>query len=241
MATIAEVAPDIYRINIEIPESIITYSFFLINDDQPALIETGFRQTFDESLEAVKKLIDVSKLRYIVVPHMEGDESGALNRFLEVAPSAQAVGSPIGVSTNLEDFAIRPPIGMDAGDFLDLGKHKLGFLITPYVHQWDSMLAYDSVTGTVFTSDLFIQPGAGPAVTDGDLTEDMLATYKAVGIFPSRAHLDAALDKIEALAPKTLACHHGSVIGSKIPAYINALRENDVTGLTIWNPMAAPY
>ncbi len=65
----------------------------------------------------------------------------------------------------------------------------------------------------------------------------MLATYRMVGIFPSRAHLDAALDKIEAVNPTTLACHHGSVIGAKIPAYIRALREHDVTGVTEWNPM----
>ncbi len=74
MATITEVASDIYRVNIEIPGSPVTYSFFVIKDDQPALVETGFSRTFDESLEAVKRLIDPSKLRYIVVPHLEGDE-----------------------------------------------------------------------------------------------------------------------------------------------------------------------
>lgn len=82
MATIAEVEKDIYRVNIEVPDSPVTFSFFVIKDDQPTLVQTGFGRLFTESLEAVKRLINPAMLRYIVVPHFEGDECGALNRFL---------------------------------------------------------------------------------------------------------------------------------------------------------------
>ena len=126
---------------------------------------------------------------------------------------------------------------MDEEQTLDPGNHKLGVLITPYVHQWDSLLAYDQTTRTVFCSDVFIQPGAGAPTTDEALIEEMVENYRMVGIFPSRPHLNAALDKIEALNPRVLACHHGSVITGQIPAYINGLREHDMTGLTTWNPM----
>lgn len=240
MAAIHEVAKDIFRVNIEVSGSPVTYSFFVIKDELPALVETGFRRTFDESMEAVKRIIDPAKLRYIVVPHFEGDECGALNHYLAAAPHAQPVCSPIGALTNIPDFAIREPVVAEEGRLLDLGQHRLGFLITPYVHQWDSMLVYEDATKTVFSSDVFIQPGAGPATTDQDLTESMLEVYRMVGIFPSRPHLNVALDKIENLKPKVLACHHGSVLSGKIPDYIRALRENDVTGLTDWNPMKEP-
>lgn len=143
----------------------------------------------------------------------------------------------VGAITSIADFAIREPLAVDGAQVLDLGRHRLRFLITPYVHQWDSMLAYEEATGTLFSSDVFIQPGPRAATTDADLTEDMLATYRMIGIFPSRAHLNAALDKIEALHPRVLACHHGSVVTGRVPAYIRALRENDVTGVTAWNPM----
>lgn len=100
------------------------------------------------------------------------------------------------------------------------------------------MLAYEVTSGTAFCSDVFITPGGGPAVTDADETDAMLDVYKVVGIFPSRRHLDAALDKIDAVEPTTLACHHGSVKGGRaVTSYLQALRENDVTGLTDWNPM----
>lgn len=240
MATIAEVAPDIYRINIEIPTAPVTFSFFLIKDELPALVETGFGKVFDESMEAVKQLIDPSRLRYIVAPHFEGDECGALNHFLAAAPHAEAVCSPVGMATSFSDFPIRPPLAVDEDSELDLGRRRLRFMMTPYVHQWESMLPYETTTRTVFTSDVFIQPGPRAAVTDEDLTEEMIATYRQIGIFPSRAHLNHALDKIEAVQPATLATHHGSVIGSKAGAYIRALREHDVCGLTEWNPMKEP-
>ncbi len=90
--------------------------------------------------------------------------------------------------------------------------------------QWDSMLAFDDATGTLFSSDLFIDPGDGPATVDHDTTDAMVGPYDAIGFLPSKAHLDQALDKIEALRPRTLACHHGSVTGARAEAYIRALR-----------------
>jgi flavorubredoxin len=231
VATVTEIAPDIYRVNVERPGSPVTYSFFVVNDEQPTLVQTGFARAFPETLEAVRQVLDPSTLRYIIIPHFEGDESGALNHFLGQAPHAEAVGSPIGVRTNLSDFAIRPPVAVDENALLDLGRHRLRFLITPYVHTWDSMLAYAETTRVVFTSDVFTTPGAGPAVTSRDRTDEMLALYRANGLFPSRAHLLAALDKVESLQPRTLACHHGSVVDGQIDRYFQALRDNDVTGL----------
>ena len=117
MATVDEIAPDIFRINLgAMPGDPITTSFFLIRDEQPTLIETGYRKTFDEGWDAVSRLLDPTTLRYVVVPHFEGDESGALNHFLERAPNAQAVGSPIGAALNLSDFAIREPLAVDDSD-----------------------------------------------------------------------------------------------------------------------------
>jgi len=48
----------------------------------------------------------------------------------------------------------------------------------------------------------FISPGADPALSDHDETEQMLDIYRQAGLFPSRAHLDAALGKIQAIAPQ---------------------------------------
>jgi len=235
MATVAEIAEDIFRINVELPGSPVTYSFFVIRDEQPALVETGFAATFGDTVEAVRQVVDPATLRHIVIPHLEGDESGALNRFLDAAPAAEAVVSPIGMFTH-SDHASRPPRPAEDGTTLELGRHRLRFITTPYVHQWDSMLAFDETTRTLFSSDLFIEGGSGPALAGGDLTDAMLGLYSTIGFLPSRAHLDLALDKIEALQPATLACHHGSVKGDRVDAYIRAMRELEITCVD-WNPL----
>jgi flavorubredoxin len=241
MAAVDEVAPDIFRINVmTVPDEDFTTSFFLIRDEAPTLVETGFRRAFDETREALAQVIDPATLRYLVVPHFEGDECGALNLFLEQAPHAVPVASPVGVAVNLGDFAVRDPVAVDGSSELDLGTHRLRFMITPYVHTWESMLPYDPTTGTVFCSDVFIGPEGGHPVTDADQSDVMIEMYKTIGIFPSRAHLDSALDKIEAVHPQTLACHHGSVKAARIRTYLQALREHDVTGVTEWNPMLEP-
>ena len=64
MATIAEVAEDAFRINLEIPGAPIDVSFFVIRDEQPTLVETGFRRAFADTYRAVARVIDPTTLRY---------------------------------------------------------------------------------------------------------------------------------------------------------------------------------
>jgi flavorubredoxin len=237
MAAITEIGANIYRINVEMPGKPVTFSLFLIDDDQPTLVETSYRRVFTEVLDAVRAVLDPATIRHIVIPHFEGDECGGLNLFLEAAPHAQPVCSPTGAATSIPDFAIREPLKVDETTVLDLGAHKLSFLITPYVHAWDSMLAYDETTRTLFSSDLFLQPGRGPALTEGDRSEEMIDYTRSIGLFPSQAHLVAALDKIDLLQPETLACHHGTVKAGHIATYLAAFRHHDVTGLSPSDPV----
>ncbi|GAA2446589.1 hypothetical protein GCM10010191_74590 [Actinomadura vinacea] len=234
MATISEVGTDIYRVNLSF-EPDFDVSCFVIRDEAPTLVETGFRKAYQDTYDAVRRLIDPESLRYIVIPHREGDEAGALEPFLGQSRHAVAVG---GAASDLGDAGDREPLVLDDDEELDLGEHRLRALMTPYVHTADSMLAYDESTGTLFASDVFATLTLqGLPVTDDDDSEAMLGLYEWIGIFPSKPHLDAALDKIEALAPRTLACHHGSVKGGRVEPYLRTLREHDVTGLTDWNPM----
>ena len=46
MHTIAEVAEDIFRVNCALPDRPVTFSFFVIRDEEPALVETGFAALF---------------------------------------------------------------------------------------------------------------------------------------------------------------------------------------------------
>lgn len=237
MATVTEIVEGVYRINVVIPGRRVTYSLFLINDQEPTLIETSFGRVFDEVKQAVATVLDPREIRHIVVPHFEGDECGALNKFLAIAPNAVPVCSPTGVSS-VGDFTEMEPKAVTDGEVMSIGARKLRFLLTPYVHLWDSLVVYEETQGVLYSSDLFGQPGDGPPTTDRDLSERMVESLRQGGLMPSMRHLHSALDKLEPLLDgpsglKTVACHHGSVLTGDLSPYFKALRENDVTAASL--------
>ena len=225
---VTEVAPDIFRISFYEPGHPVNFGCFLIRDEQPAMIETSFRHTFNLVHDAVRRLVDPAKLRYLVIPHFEMDECGSLNQFLAVAPQAEPVCSPVGGIVTLGDFTERPPKVVANGEKLSLGRKVLRFVVTPWVHFWDSMLVYDETDNVLFTSDLFMQPGDREPFTTEDRSTEMVEFCRFSGLLPSQRHLETALNRIEPLAVDTLACHHGSVLKGDPHRYYRALRHNAV-------------
>ena len=51
---------------------------------------------------------------------------------------------------------------------LNIGKATLRFIMTPHVHHWDSMMIFEENSKSLFTSDLFIQPGFNKPVVSED-------------------------------------------------------------------------
>jgi len=237
LATITEIAERVYRINVVIPERPVTYSLFLIDDDSPTLVETSFGRVFEEVKEVAEKVLDLRKLRHIVAPHFEADECGGLNRFLSIAPNAVPICSPTGAGS-IGDFTQQEPKIVVDGEVLSIGQRRLRFVLTPYVHQWDSLVVFEETQGVLYSSDLFMQPGQGPPMTDQDLSGQMVEQYRRSGLMPSMRHLHSALDKLEPLMEtppgiRTIACHHGSVLTGDPRPYFKAIRENDVTAAAL--------
>ena len=121
MARIDEIAPDLYRVSLYVPQFDLQFNHFLIKDDEPLLFHTGMRRMFPEVRDAVAKVIDPASIRWISWSHFEVDECGALNEWLAVAPKAQAICSQVGAMVNLEDFADRPPRGLAKDDVIETG------------------------------------------------------------------------------------------------------------------------
>ena len=235
-ASINEIAPDVFRISIYPPGSPVSFGCFLIRDENPTMVETGLRGMYDLVHGAVRRLVEPAKLRYLVVPHFEMDECGSLNRFLEIAPRAEPICSPIGGVVTLGDFSERAPKVVGNGDKLSLGQKELRFVLTPWVHFWDSMLVYDETDRTLFTSDLFMQPGDREPITSEDRSSEVVDFCRFSGLLPSQKHLETALDRIGPLHVETIACHHGSVLTGDPSRYYLALRGN-----TVGDVLEAPF
>jgi flavorubredoxin len=235
MINTTEVANRIYRISFWNEEDLAgilvpgaTYNLFLIAADRPAIIETMFRRTFKRLYETIAKLLDPRTLRYIVIPHHEGGSSGAINEWLAAAPHAIAICSEICAVLSLRDFADKEPMVVSDGQVIDLGSHRLRFLITPQINQWDSLMVYEETTHTLFPNDLFSTMGA-EIFTDQEISQEVLRAARDVGYqADDRVALNRALDKIEALKLRTIAPMHGPALTGHFKELIRCFRENSL-------------
>ena len=139
MTSINEIAPDLFRLSIYVPDFDMQFNHFLARDEEPLLFHAGFKGMFPALREAVATLIDPTKLRHIAWSHFESDEIGALNDWLQLAPQAQPFCTLVGKLVSVDDFSIRPARGMTAEDVLSTGNYRYRFYRSPHLpHGWDA-------------------------------------------------------------------------------------------------------
>ena len=226
---IDEIAPDIFRLSTYVPEVAppagFAFNQFLVRGEEPFLFHTGMRQLFPLVSAAVEKVVGLDRLRWISFAHVEADECGAMNQFLAAAPHAQVTHGPLAVSVSLTDLADRPPV-VAGESALDIGGHRLRFLPTPHVpHNWESGLWFDETTATLLGGDLFTSLGDGPAVVETDLVEGAMVAeevFHSTSIGPA---VPATIRTLAELAPRTIACMHGSSFRGDGSAQLLALAD----------------
>jgi flavorubredoxin len=217
MATITEIAPDVYRISTYVADFDLQFNQFLVKDDEPLLYHTGMRSMFPLVLEAVGKIIEPARIRWVGFSHFEADECGSLNDWLEAAPAAHPVCTFVGAMVSVNDFASRPARPLKDGDVLNTGKYRFRVHATPHLpHGWDAGMLFEESQHTMFCSDLFHQAGDVEPSTESDLIgrfRDTLTRYQAGPLrnyMPYTPHTERLLAQLAAFKPKTLAAMHGS-------------------------------
>jgi flavorubredoxin len=218
MSTVTEVGPDILRICTYVPQFDLQFSQFLIRDDEPLLFHTGLRKHFPQTREALAKVVDPARIRWICFSHFEADECGALNEWLTIAPHAQAACSFVGVVVNLDDFAIRPARALAHDEVITTGKYRFRFQRTPHVpHGWEAGLLFEEVERTLFCSDLFDHGGDVEPLTESDILARHRDSLEALQSGPLAHYLpytpmtEGIVNSLADLQPRTLATMHGSV------------------------------
>jgi len=210
-----EIAEGIYRINtpVEIPGAGgFSFNQYLIDDEEPLLFHTGPRKMFPLVREAVAHIMPVERLRHVAFSHVEADECGALNEWLAVAPNAAPLCGRVAALVSISDLADRPPRALADGEVLSLGKGRVRWLDAPHLpHAWECGYLYEERSKTLLCGDLFTQGGAKtPPLTEGDILGPSEAFRQAMDYFSHSKNAPALIERLAALAPKTLACMHGS-------------------------------
>lgn len=211
---IDEIANRIFRINTPVatPGGPFSFNQYLIQGDEPLLFHTGPAALFSVVAEAIESTIPVAKLRYVGFSHFEADECGALNRFLDSAPSAVPVCSRVAAMTSVSDYAARPPRVLTDSEDLSLGDRNVRWFDTPHLpHSWESGLMMDLSTQTLFCGDLFTQGGRGDvALVSEDILGPSEAFRGAMDYFANSPHTGQMLERLARQRPRTMACMHGS-------------------------------
>ena len=211
---ICEVGDGLYRINtpLPIPGQEFSFNQYLLLADEPLLFHTGMRGLFPHVRDAVARVMPVERLRHIAFSHVEADECGSLNLWLEAAPRAAPLCGAIAAMVSVNDLADRPPLGLADGETADLGGRVVRWLDAPHVpHGWECGYLYEETGRTLFCGDLFTQPGTGAEpLVEGDIlgpSEDFRRPMDYYAHGPNTADV---LARIAATEPETLACMHGS-------------------------------
>jgi flavorubredoxin len=212
-AQVIEIADKVFRLSVFVPEIAPPHGFsfnsFLIVDDEPLLFHAGQRGMFPLFSEAVASIMPIEKLRWISFGHIEADECGAMNLWLEAAPHAEVVHGETACSISLNDLADRPPRIVADGELIAAGRRRVRYIDTPHVpHAWESGVLFEETTATLFCGDLFTQLG-GVAMTLDDIVPAAMAAedaFHSTSIGPATA---PTIRRLAELKPKSLALMHG--------------------------------
>ncbi|MBH0198100.1 MAG: MBL fold metallo-hydrolase [Nitrospira sp.] len=218
MPTVSEIAPDLFRISIYVPDFDLQFNQFLVHDEEPLLFHTGPRAMFAQVRDAVAKVLDPATVRWIGFSHFESDECGSLPEWQQLAPQSTAVCSVVGKVVSVDDcMALRPALGMTDGQVLKTGNYRFRFLSTPHVpHCWEAGLLFEETQRTLLCSDLFHQNGDVEATTRSDVvgrSRQVLVEYQQgplANYLPYSTLTGPTLKRLAELQPKTLATMHGS-------------------------------
>lgn len=149
----------------------VAYNSYVIMDEKIAILDTADSSVTRQYQENLAAALAGRQPDYLVVNHMEPDHCADIAELAKLYPSMQIVGNQktFGLMNQFYnmDLADRTLV-VKEGDVLDLGEHKLNFVMAPMVHWPEAMMTFESTHGILFSADAFGSFGA----LDGSLFND---------------------------------------------------------------------
>ena len=115
----------------------ITYNAYLLNlEEEAVLIDLWKRDFSKEFINAIESIVEIEKIRYIIVNHAEPDHTGSLPEILKRNSKAIILGHPLTKTLleNLHNIRIDKFKPVRDGEVLKLNSETLKFLHTPWLH-----------------------------------------------------------------------------------------------------------
>ncbi|MCT8978766.1 FprA family A-type flavoprotein [Clostridium sp. CX1] len=207
-----------------------TYNSYLLDTEKPTIIDTVDIMYGGEFVKNLQQIIDLDKIHYVVINHVEPDHAGALPALLNKAKNATIVTTEKGREFLNGMFKLhsRNYLIIKDGDSLDIGGKTLKFFETPYLHTEETMITYCVEDKILYPCDIFSTHIANYELFDDlakeDITEDFTVYYKLI-MGPHRSYVRDMLDKVKDLDIQMIAPSHGFILRSDVNKYIKIYDE----------------
>ena len=200
----------------------ISYNSYLIVDEKVAIMDTVDKRKTDEWLENLDRELNGRTPDYLVISHLEPDHASNIKVVSEKYPSMKLVGNAKTFSMLPQffpdfDFADKT-VTVKEGDELELGSHKLTFIMAPMVHWPEVMVSYESAEKVLFSADGFGTFGALDAQEDDWACEARRYYFNIVGKYGMPAQ--ALLKKAAGLDIQKICALHGPILTDNLEYYI---------------------
>ncbi|MBT4286304.1 MAG: FprA family A-type flavoprotein [Deltaproteobacteria bacterium] len=199
-----------------------TYNSYLIIDEKVVLVDTVKPDKQQDLLDSISRIIDPSKIDYILSNHVEMDHSGAISHVLEKVPDAVVITSKKGEKGLRNHFKKDWNFKVVAsGDSIKIGSKTLQFVATPMVHWPDSMMTYIPEDNLLFSNDAFGLHLATPERLDEEIgwsrARMEAAKYYANIILPFGKPVKKALASLGSFKIDTICPSHGIIWKKHVP------------------------
>ena len=207
-----------------------TYNSYLVIDKKIVLVDTVKHYMFEEMLERIKKIIDPSKIDYIISNHTEMDHSGSIPEIMDIAKNAVIICSPNGGKGLKKHFKKDWKFKIvTTGDSINIGKRNLNFVLMQMVHWPDSMATYIPEDKLLLPNDAFGQHIASCERFDDEYGWDRVrieaAKYYANIVLPFGAQVNKALEAVSGLSIDMITPSHGLMWRSHIKDIIGLYKK----------------
>lgn len=200
-----------------------TYNSYVLKaKDKIVLFETVKEKFFDEWMDKLEDIIDVTKIDYLVVNHTEPDHAGSVERLLELSPHLKIISTGCAAGF-LKEIVNREFCSITVSDDerMQIGDKTLHFMIVPNLHWPDTMYTFIEEEQILVTCDSFGSHYGFEDVLVSKVTDQegyMRATkyYFDCIIGPFKPYMLKALERVRALDVSMICPGHGPVLDDNI-------------------------
>ncbi len=210
-----------------------TYNAYLIKSEKTVLVDT-VKHGFEDELFSKLDSLNVDRLDYLVVNHIEMDHAGCVREVLERYPEAKIVTNIRGKNGLKEAYGIEhETIVVKTGDRLEIGRTLL-FIEMPLVHWPDSMATYVVEDKVLIPNDAFGEHFASERRFDDEFSNEEMgvilrenAKYYANIILLYSNQVKRILDQFRRMGLEfdVIAPSHGIIWRSRIGDIVQKYKE----------------